>query len=190
MTSGDSARQYHATARSEIIQRLQLRDNVLLVFLGATGALFGIALGTNANPEILLVVPYLTLGATLIISQHHEVIGSLGLFLREELHPALEKMGDAAPEWDTSDALREYHSQAIWMRILAHTILLIIPPLGSLAINWHHRVVSAFPQGLAWWLGALFAGLSVVVLVRSHYQRKRLRSRSCDQLIPPVSASR
>lgn len=177
MTSGETARQYHAAARSEIIQRIQLRDNVLLVFLGAAGALFGIALGSDVKPEILLVVPYLTFGATLIISQHHEVIGSLGLYLRKELHPIFEEAGDTAPDWDSSDALRDCHSQAMWMRTLAHIILLIAPPVGSLAINWRHRGFSEPPQALAWWFGVFFAGLSLAVLVLSHYQRERLRTR-------------
>ncbi len=34
MSSGDTARLYHTMARSELIQRIQLRDHVLMAFLG------------------------------------------------------------------------------------------------------------------------------------------------------------
>lgn len=175
MTSADTAREYHSTARAELTQRIGLRDNVLMAFLGGTGALFSIAFGTSAKPEILLVVPYLTLGAAVIISQHHEVIGALGDFLRIELHPFLTKLEGEVPEWDSSKALTAYHSQAIWMRTVGHSVLLIVPSVAALAINWPHRAFSASSKAPAWWFGLVFAIGSCVVIGRSHFQRRRLR---------------
>ena len=175
MSAGDSARQHHTTARSELIQRIQLRDHVLMVFLAAVGTLFGIAFGTSAKPEILLVVPYLTLGATVIISQHQEVIGSLGSFLHNELHPFLDKIGEAAPQWDTSEALKDYLTTAIWMRTSGHSILLLVPCLAALAINWRHGFFSAFPEGPVWWFGVVFMLTSCVVIYKSHQWRKRIQ---------------
>ena len=175
MSAGDNARQYHLTARTELIQRIQLRDYVLLVFLAAVGTLFGIAFRTSAEPEILLVVPYLTLGAAVIISQHQEVIGSLGSFMSNELHPFLDSIDDAAPEWDTSKALKKHLTTAIWMRTLGHLILLIIPSLAALALNWRHIYNFHFPEGIIWLFGAGFIVLSCMVINKSHQWRKKLQ---------------
>ncbi len=175
MSAGDSARQHHLTARSELIQRIQLRDHVLVLFLVAVGTLFGIAFGTSAKPEILLVVPYLTLGAAVVISQHQEIIGSLGSFLHNELHPFLETIDEVAPEWDTSQSLKEYLTTAIWMRTLGHSILLVVPSLAALALNWCHGFVSPFPEGPVWWFGVGFMVLSCLVIYKSHQWRKKIQ---------------
>jgi len=54
MTIADTARKHYDGARSEITLRMQLRDTVLLAYLGAAGAIFGVALGSSlAKPQIL-----------------------------------------------------------------------------------------------------------------------------------------
>jgi hypothetical protein len=146
-----------------------------MLFLAAAGTLFGIAFGTNAKHEILLVVPYLTLGATAIICQHHEVIGALGLFLHNELHPFLLEIGEAAPEWDTSHSLKEHLPRFMRMRSLAHSVLLVSPPLAALAINWHYALHTEFPGTPMWYLGLVFMLISCVAIYASHTFRKRIQ---------------
>jgi hypothetical protein len=174
MSAGDSARTHHDTARSEIIKRLELRDNVLVIYLGAIGALFGVAFGTSVNKEVLLVVPYLTLGAATIISQHQEVIGSLGRFLYLELQPFMESIGEAAPQWDASKSLLDYLPQAIWLRTIGHLLLIITPAITALYINWRHGFYSAFPESSVWWFGFVFVLLAISVIVKSHHRRRKI----------------
>ena len=154
-----------------------------MVFLAAVGTLFGIAFGTSAKPEILLVVPYLTLGAAVVISQHHEVIGSLGSFLHNELHPFLETIDEVAPEWDTSQALKEYLTTSIRMRTLGHGILLVVPSLAALGLNWHHGSFCPFSEGPVWLSGVGFTGLSCLVIFKSHQWRKRIQRSLVDRAV-------
>ena len=84
MGKSDSARCYYESARNELIKRIQLRDTVLLIMLGTMATIFGIAFGTSAHIEILFIIPYLSFGAASLVSQHQEVIGSLGAFIAGE----------------------------------------------------------------------------------------------------------
>src|SRR5262245_43565578 len=108
MNAEETARKYYESARQELIQRIQLRDNVVLAFLVAIATIFGISLGTSTRSEILLIVPYLALGATVLVVQHHAVIGAIGDFLCRELEPFFIKMGHDAPQWDSSQAIKSY----------------------------------------------------------------------------------
>ncbi len=49
MAKGDSARIHEEMVRLEIIQRIQLRDNALVLFLGAVRAIWGVVGGTSAS---------------------------------------------------------------------------------------------------------------------------------------------
>jgi len=175
MSAGDSARTHHQSTRTEIINRLHLRDNILVLYLGAIGALFSITLGTSANKEALLVVPYLCLGAATVISQHQEAIGSIGKFLYHELQPFMQKIRESAPQWDTSNALLEYRPQAIWLRTVGHLLLIVTPAIMALYINWRHGFYSPFPEGPIWWCGLVFVVLAIAVIVKSHRWRRAIQ---------------
>lgn len=71
MSKGDSARIHEQTARAEIIQRIVLRDNALVLYLGSIGAILGFIGGGIMGKEILLVIPFLAVGVTIIIEHHH-----------------------------------------------------------------------------------------------------------------------
>jgi hypothetical protein len=174
MSSGDSARTFYESARQELIQRIQLRDNVLLVYLGAIGTIFSVSLGTTVKPEILLVIPYLALGASVIVSQHNAVIGSLGIFLVFEIGPFLQKLKEGAPQWDNSASLHEYSTRAIWMRSFGHFLLIIVPPVAALSINWQSGFYGSFPENPIWWVGVLSTVASIYIIIEAHYWRKKL----------------
>lgn len=102
MSVGDTARSNYAAVRAEILQRMQLRDYVLLVFLGFTGAIFSVALGAANHIEVLLAIPFLSLGAAILVSQHNLMAAVLGDFLSTELQVALDSENEGAPQWDKS----------------------------------------------------------------------------------------
>lgn len=173
MSKGETARNSYESARTELIQRLQLRDNVLLAFLGAIGAIFGLAFGTSANPEILLIVPYLALGATVLVVQHNNVIGMIGQFLTNEITPLLKEIDEYAPQWDNSPTSIRYLAKSIWFRTLGHFLLIIIPELAALLLNRNHFCFSS-PKSFLWWAGLAFTMISVFILSSSHRLRKNL----------------
>ena len=102
MSKADSARIHEQTARAEIIQRVDLRDNALVLYLGAVGALVSFAGTTNKGTEILLIIPYLAFGATTIIEHHHMMIGVLSHYLAVDLDSQYRKLREYVPQWDNS----------------------------------------------------------------------------------------
>ncbi|WP_115863099.1 hypothetical protein [Halorussus litoreus] len=177
MSRGDSARTYYESARRELIQRIRLRDNVLLFYLGGVGTIAGVALGSSgAGKEIMLVLPFLALGVATIVSQHNALIGSLGHFCVHEIEPFLQNLHEPedAPQWDSSVALEEYKEQAIRLRSLGHTVMILAPALAGLAINYQHVVGSALLLGLLWWVGFLCVTLATLIIYRSYSWRDEL----------------
>ena|GEM_PF-2235543 len=183
MSAGETARKHYESARMELIERIQLRDNVLLLYLGAVGTIFGVSIGTTARLEILLVIPYLALGASTIVSQHHAMIGSLGDFLAHEIEPFLREIGEYAPQWDTSEALKASSNMSTLMgRTLGHLLLIIIPPIAGLSLNWRHGFYLTFPEGLLWWSGVILTGMSIFGIWESHQWRMKLYRRLKSKL--------
>ena len=176
MSKGETARTNYVSVRDEIMERIQLRDNVLVMYLGAIGAIFGLVLNNQALAlEALLVIPYLALGATAIISQHHAMIGSLGLFLATELEPFLKDIGEYAPQWDTSKTIQTKSHRFSWLgRRVGHIIIIDIPAIIALALNWRHSIYLPLGDLLLWWSGVVLTTLSILTLFATSKWRKQL----------------
>jgi hypothetical protein len=135
MSRGDSARIHEEMARWELIQRIEHRDNTLLLFLGAVGAIFA-ALGTDRfDNKILLVIPYLALGVVFITEHHNKMIGLLGRYLKLELEPYYRKIKEYAPQWDGSSSNLERSTEYPITRKIGHLVLIIGPSAFSLMLN-------------------------------------------------------
>ena len=102
----NSAREFYRSARDEMLTRMRIRDNILIVYLGAVSTLFAIAIKAT-NPEILFCIPYLALGAGLLVCQHYCVMGHLAHFCVTEIAHALEQENAHAPQWDRSATFME-----------------------------------------------------------------------------------
>lgn len=176
MSSGDTARTNYVSVREEIRERIQLRDNVLVLYLGAVGAVLGVALSSRSiSIELLLIIPYLALGATAIISQHHTMIGSLGCFLASELEPFLKEIGEYAPQWDASKTIRARSHRFSWLgRRVGHIVLIDIPAVAALFFNWQHSIYLPLPELLLWWSGVVLTVLSILALFETSRWRRKL----------------
>jgi len=153
---------------------MQLRDTVLLAYLGAAGAIFGVALGSSlAKPQILWVLPFLSLGAAILVAQHHEVIGSLQHFLVTELQAGYAD--EAAPQWNSSVAFTENSHRQIWWRVAAHFVLIVGPAMFGWYLYVQQRQIDVCDRR------SLSYGLTIVLsfaaLVISHLHRRKLYKR-------------
>lgn len=171
-----TARHTYQSVRNELVQRIEHRDKLIVAYLAATAAIFGLALSKSASTEILLVIPYLTLGASLLLSLHHNVIGSIREFLEVELYPFLKDIGAGAPQWEDSKTARRQLSVGILQRAVGHVFLMIPPAVASLVMNATH-MAWAFPYGALWWSGAVFTLVSFWSIVHSHIERKSVQRR-------------
>lgn len=166
---------FYDSARSELVERIGHRDNALILYLGAAGAIFGVAYGKDGQPIIvLLLVPFLALGASFIVSQHHAVIGTLGRYLGCELEIGLRKIDEALPpQWDTSESQREYSKYAMEHRLWGHLLLLFTPSVLSVCLNI--GLLFGSHEERFFWIIATLGTLLVLWPIRfAHQWRNRL----------------
>lgn len=175
MTRDEIARTFYESARTELIERIGHRDNVLL-YLGAVGAVFGVSFGTTGRVDVLLVIPILAFGAAFVLAQHHEVIGVIGRYLAVELHPYFCTLadGDCPPQWDTSNSLAAYHKKAIGQRFWAQLFLLVVPAVVGLVFTSTHWSDTRTSLGWVWWLGTGFTVGTIALIGKAHYRRRKL----------------
>jgi hypothetical protein len=177
MSKFDTARTFYESARQELIERIKLRDNIALIFWGAIGAIFGIAFGTSIYTDILLIVPYLSFGCVIMISQHNSVIGCLADYINNELNPIFTEENKDTINWDRSSALKKYLSHAIWYRTISHFILIVIPSiLASFVLVDYYSCLNSY-KNVFWWLGVLLTLFTIVIIILSHLKRKEVQSR-------------
>lgn len=183
MSRGDSARKHYESARKELIQRIRLRDRVLLLYLGAVATISGVAIGSRgAQREILLVLPFLTLGIAIIVSQHNALIGAIGHFCVNEIEPYLKDLPnyEYAPQWDSSNALEEYSQRAIRFRSWGHTAIMLLPSSASLVVTYQEGINPPTWSTVLWWFGIFCVGSIIFIIYRTYLWRKNLYERSFD----------
>ncbi|HVX91261.1 MAG TPA: hypothetical protein VHC20_06605 [Candidatus Paceibacterota bacterium] len=183
MKTDDTARTYYNSARTELIERIKLRDQIFVFYLAGIVAIFGLALGASNREDILLFVPFIGLGASIIISQHFAVIGALAAYCVLEVGPFLRsgRSAEDAPQWDASGALKAYHDAAIAMRTWGHVLLILLPSVCALGVTWHRGIYSPFPLGTLWWIGFGCVLISGFVMWRTHRFRSTLYERISSQ---------
>jgi hypothetical protein len=164
----------YQSARAELVERIRLRDQILMIYLAAVGALFTAGFGVTPRFEVLLSLPFLALGASVLVCQHNAVIGSLGRFCVVELGAFLDGLKSHAPQWDDSSSLQSYKDSAIRLRSFGHTVILIVPCVVALGANYPHAISSPFPYGPLWWMSAICTVVTVWQVVTTHFWRSSL----------------
>lgn len=177
----EAALSFYESARTELIARIGHRDNVLLVYLGAVGAVFGAyaasaGSGRSGMLAILLIVPFLALAVAFLVSQHHELIGQLALYVSVELDAFLVGKRSKLRQWDRSDSLIEYYEKALDSRFKGQLLLIFGPGVLSLVFTewygFHAWEDGRLVLSLIWFsgVGSLLWGLAHVW--RAHRLRK------------------
>lgn len=171
MSAADTARCTYESSRNEILERIRLRDNALLAYLGAVGAAFGIA--TSGRDSVLLVLPYLSLAATLLVCQHDWTIATLCTFIADELRQFLESGEECAPSWEFSATLRQYSFIAIRLRSATHFLLITCPAVFAMVWVWRSHPTQSWLFHAAWYagIGSLIVAVSVIFV--THTERYR-----------------
>ncbi len=85
---------FFVNAREELVERIKLRDQALLFYVSGIGAYFAFMVVRHFEPNsdrvlnLLLCypVPFFCLVCTLVVLQHHRIIGDLAAYTRD-LYP-------------------------------------------------------------------------------------------------------
>lgn len=125
LRSMDVALALYSSARSELLERIRLRDQVLMAYLAAVGALFTLAFGKEGNVKTLLTLPFLALGAAVLVSQHNDLIGALSRYCGKELDRCFADHGCKVPQWDSSFAFQDLSAHAYAYRTLGAAFILM-----------------------------------------------------------------
>ena len=156
-TAGELAVTYYNAARAEILQRIALREQVLLAGITAFGAIAGLAV-TIKTPALLNFFPVLSLALAIVLFRHHLLIIDLGIYIHNELTQYLEVCDQVAGtgttalprHWDrwlqSSDASHhrsENLSTVLWFELTGAWLLIWAPGAGALGYLWlvAHRAV-------------------------------------------------
>ena len=144
-------------AHNQIPLRVGMRDNVLLAYLAATGVIYGIAFKGDSpyNTNILLLIPFLALGSTIIVSHHNILISALINFCSEcseNINSSEEGgSGDNSDEAGKNEehsnkkkgygfycsvSFRDHLINTLCFRTLGHGIILLVPAIIAL---WSNR---------------------------------------------------
>jgi len=123
-------------SRNNILERVKQRELTLVFYLGAVSTIMGIAFNAEKyNYNLLLLIPFLSIGTTLLVSFHNSMMNSLSEFIVKELEPELKLMSINVPLWDTSIAMSRVSKRASLLRVSGFLFLLLFPPIFSLSIN-------------------------------------------------------
>jgi hypothetical protein len=86
----DLAKTYYNAARAEIVQRLALREQVLLAGVTTYGVIAGLALKNTApDGDLLALLPLLSFGFTFVFFRHQWVMSAIADYIHEGLSPYL-----------------------------------------------------------------------------------------------------
>jgi len=166
----EAAIKFYEAAREEMMKRMKIRDNILIVYLGVITSLFAVAIKMNSY-NILLSVPFLTLGASLLIAEHYVAMGRLSFFCASEIAAFLIENKINVPQLDTSETYYKFTKFSVYARCVSYLILTELPPIMALCYNKQHALNSPFPEGVLWWFGLICIILLLVLIIGIHIAR-------------------
>lgn len=175
MTKENIALQYYNTIRTELTMHIRLRDQALFIYLGAISALYGITLGININLEVLLIIPFLVLGVTIIVTQHDSHIGALAAYCAKELGTALD--GKGVSQWDNSEVMRAYEKRLVVSRYFGHMLIMLPPAVVALVVTACPALSLSIPMGFAWYSGLVATVVSFLLLINTAICRRSMQKK-------------
>jgi len=124
---------FYSAARDAINNRVKLRDNVLIFYLAAIATIYGAAFGTKENTDLLLMVPFVALGASFMLTQHHTTIGSIVNYLAFEFKlPSKSEDFRDNLHWDISESVTGNNKRSMFLVICSHLALIVLPAFAAL----------------------------------------------------------
>src|SRR5258708_26932740 len=132
MGQADAVLEHYKALRAEVIERLKMRDQVLLAYLAAVGVLVGYSAGDAVRLKtmfdiLMILLPFLALGAATCVAQHQDTITSFNEYI---IHDLLPQLSTPPPSfYDTSRAAQLHTPNSLSPRFITPTDVIHRPPL-------------------------------------------------------------
>jgi hypothetical protein len=157
---------FYTNGRAEIVQRLALREQVLLASLTVSGVLVGLGFRTNPPDfRLLSLIPLFTLPFVVIHVRHNMIIEYIGEYFDEELQPFLfgcveSKTLSSPKHWDQSSNLKHRLASFLRYEAAAHFLFLCGPALFVLWIAWDQRNT----MSSLYWPGLVLTSVATLIV--------------------------
>ncbi len=173
-----TAQCYYTAARDEVLLRLRLRDQVLLAYTVAGSSVIGLSLSdiTSIGNTVALIVPFLAVGASILISAHSIAITHLGSYtvkLKDAIDSCRVHKEVAVEPWDYSEVYMYYSEKNSGKRLSGHIFVICIPAIFSLIVTFDQVVYPFTLHSVLWLCGVCLVVWSLYVLANAHIVRKR-----------------
>jgi hypothetical protein len=174
------ALEYFKALRAEIIERLKMRDAILLGFLTAAGALIGYGLQhEDFRTGLLAFFPFFALGAATTVSQHQDQIVAFNQYIVQELGRHLSSGADRILDFNESEAARQHVGHNLWMNFVGQLILLCGPSIFVFSAN-----APFLTKGWTYKESFALLGMSLTVLTAARtWFSRRFRGRVMSRLL-------
>jgi len=176
MEASELARLYYDIVHREYNTRMCQRDTILLVYLAASGTVFGVGVGAARPIAFLLVIPILALGCAILVAHHTLIIGSIFEYCYFELYSRLQnnQIPDDLPAFERSKVMEKTRKSTIVLRWVGHSIILAAPCTAALVLNWSGFSKLLTPASGVWWFGVVLTACAIGVITKVNWDRIRL----------------
>jgi hypothetical protein len=126
---------YYESARQEILERVRLRDTLLMFYLGGLGAYLALLFGRHASNAChhiamdsiaIIPLPFFSLIMSLVILNHHAQIAYMVRYLNVEYRPSLSANARRL-WWERSVSVTADQPWHKYSRTVAQATVLILP---------------------------------------------------------------
>jgi len=135
MSNQETARCFYTAMRAEINQHLNIVNQVYTLYLAGTSALFAGSMSKDGNYNLLLLIPFLSLGAANMLVSHERAIGSIAAYCAQELDKFLSEEKDSVVQWDSSESIGRFKIGHYASNRAGALTLVVIPGLAALLLN-------------------------------------------------------
>jgi hypothetical protein len=181
--------------RFEINQHLQIVNQIYTLYLAGATALFAASMSKDGKYNLLLLVPFLSLGAANLLGSHERNIGCIAAYCANNLEEVLRKNSSKVVQWDNSSMLFELKDSNFISNKAASLALVAAPGAVALAINIckFYTTMKGFPSPTLLvclvYLGWLFGIISIyftyqIISNTAEYREKMGKSHRFPEKAP------
>jgi hypothetical protein len=175
--------------RALIASRFQIQSAALFGALTAIGVIAGLAIKNSADHELVLLIPLLSSGASVLYTEQSRRIGITGAYIRLCLWPYLAAGDENLPSWEKW--WLDHGGLMATVGDAPGALLFLAASVGTLIY-----AASAGGETLLWWLSAAATAIAVAFVVaaaRQGFRRRRTGLQEdddpCKTKAPPQRGS-